>query len=145
MGFFPSNDANMIFIVHFVLLVSDLRASALPGPPDVSRSMFDLRSPPHRFMKVSSPCNLGYTENSAYSLQLLLRECFQSKHWRALHCTLGGLEGKFQHLDQLQEAFSWCVLWHLLFWPSRAVEKQFDRTESMSWFIILRCSHQLRS
>ncbi|XP_016154194.1 PREDICTED: tandem C2 domains nuclear protein isoform X2 [Ficedula albicollis] len=31
--------------------VSDLRASALPGPPDVSRSMFDLRSPPHRFMK----------------------------------------------------------------------------------------------
>ncbi|XP_061215888.1 tandem C2 domains nuclear protein isoform X1 [Neopsephotus bourkii] len=31
--------------------VSDLRSSALPGPFDVSRSMFDLRSPPHRFMK----------------------------------------------------------------------------------------------
>ncbi|XP_054132121.1 tandem C2 domains nuclear protein isoform X2 [Melozone crissalis] len=31
--------------------VSDLRASALAGPLDVSRSMFDLRSPPHRFIK----------------------------------------------------------------------------------------------
>ncbi|XP_009705455.1 PREDICTED: tandem C2 domains nuclear protein isoform X2 [Cariama cristata] len=31
--------------------VSDLRPSALPGSFDVSRSMFDLRSPPHRFMK----------------------------------------------------------------------------------------------
>ncbi|OWK55189.1 Tandem C2 domains nuclear protein [Lonchura striata] len=31
--------------------VSDLRPSALPGSLDVSRSMFDLRSPPHRFMK----------------------------------------------------------------------------------------------
>ncbi|NXW47574.1 TAC2N protein, partial [Nyctiprogne leucopyga] len=36
--------------------VSDLRPSALAGSFDVSRSMFDLRSPPHRFMKVSSPC-----------------------------------------------------------------------------------------
>ncbi|XP_040457322.1 tandem C2 domains nuclear protein isoform X1 [Falco naumanni] len=31
--------------------VSDLRPSALPGSLDVSHSMFDLRSPPHRFMK----------------------------------------------------------------------------------------------
>ncbi|NXM32338.1 TAC2N protein, partial [Oxyruncus cristatus] len=31
--------------------VSDLRSSALPGSLDVSRSMFDLRSPPHRSMK----------------------------------------------------------------------------------------------
>ncbi|XP_010002017.1 PREDICTED: tandem C2 domains nuclear protein isoform X2 [Chaetura pelagica] len=31
--------------------VSDLRPSTLPGSFDVSRSMFDLRSPPHRFMK----------------------------------------------------------------------------------------------
>ncbi|NXD81522.1 TAC2N protein, partial [Halcyon senegalensis] len=31
--------------------VSDLRPSASPGSLDVSRSMFDLRSPPHRFMK----------------------------------------------------------------------------------------------
>nr|XP_054491437.1 tandem C2 domains nuclear protein isoform X2 [Agelaius phoeniceus] len=31
--------------------VSDLRASALAGPLDASRSMFDLRSPPHRFIK----------------------------------------------------------------------------------------------
>eukprot|EP00076_Gallus_gallus_P009825 XP_004941928.2 tandem C2 domains nuclear protein isoform X1 [Gallus gallus] len=31
--------------------VSDLRTSALPGSLDLSHSMFDLRSPPHRFMK----------------------------------------------------------------------------------------------
>nr|XP_009913702.1 PREDICTED: tandem C2 domains nuclear protein isoform X2 [Haliaeetus albicilla] len=31
--------------------VCDLRPSALPASFDVSRSMFDLRSPPHRFMK----------------------------------------------------------------------------------------------
>ncbi|XP_025935388.1 tandem C2 domains nuclear protein isoform X2 [Apteryx rowi] len=30
---------------------SDLRTSTLPGSPDLSHSMFDLRSPPHRFMK----------------------------------------------------------------------------------------------
>ncbi|XP_068539027.1 tandem C2 domains nuclear protein isoform X1 [Anas acuta] len=31
--------------------VNDLRTSALPGSLDLSHSMFDLRSPPHRFMK----------------------------------------------------------------------------------------------
>ncbi|NXK47162.1 TAC2N protein, partial [Chauna torquata] len=31
--------------------VSDLRTSALRGSLDLSHSMFDLRSPPHRFMK----------------------------------------------------------------------------------------------
>ncbi|XP_025902625.1 tandem C2 domains nuclear protein isoform X1 [Nothoprocta perdicaria] len=30
---------------------SDLRTTTLPGSLDVSRSMFDLRSPPHKFMK----------------------------------------------------------------------------------------------
>ncbi|GAB0190878.1 tandem C2 domains nuclear protein [Grus japonensis] len=42
--------------------VSDLRPSALPGSFDVSRSMFDLRSPPHRFMKckdLSWPSSCG--------------------------------------------------------------------------------------
>lgn len=42
----------MVRTVLFVFLVSDLRTSALPGSLDLSHSMFDLRSPPHRFMKV---------------------------------------------------------------------------------------------
>ncbi|OXB75345.1 UNVERIFIED_CONTAM: hypothetical protein H355_009499 [Colinus virginianus] len=42
--------------------VSDLRTSALPGSLDLSHSMFDLRSPPHRFMKckgLSWPSSCG--------------------------------------------------------------------------------------
>ena len=77
----------MICIVLFVFLVSDLRPSALSGPFDVSHSMFDLRSPPHRFMKVSSPCNLGYTEYSAYLVWLfLLLGVFKVN--TAGHCTI---------------------------------------------------------
>lgn len=78
----------MIRIVLFVFLVSDLRPSASPGSLDVSRSMFDLRSPP-RFMKVSSPCNLGYTENSAYLVDLFLLHCVFKVSTEG-HCTMRG-------------------------------------------------------
>lgn len=77
----------MICIVLFVFLVCDLRPSALPASFDVSRSMFDLRSPPHRFMKVSSPCNLGYTETSAYLLYLFLLHSVFKVNSEG-HCTM---------------------------------------------------------
>lgn len=51
----------MVCTVLFVSLVNDLRTSALPGSLDLSHSMFDLRSPPHRFMKVSTSCTLRVT------------------------------------------------------------------------------------
>lgn len=85
--FISSNDVYMIYIILFVVLVSDLRPSALAGSFDVSRSMFDLRSPPHRFMKVSSPCNLDYTENSAYLVDLFLLHCVFKVNIEG-HCTV---------------------------------------------------------
>uniref|UniRef100_A0A8C3UYD7 Tandem C2 domains, nuclear n=1 Tax=Catharus ustulatus TaxID=91951 RepID=A0A8C3UYD7_CATUS len=101
--------------------VSDLRASALPGPPDVSRSMFDLRSPPHRFMKYP------------YFWNELLRYCITSKNINLLSSTdtitlsgderdFGRLNVKLCYVSSVEQI--WITVLHCkdLSWPSSCGE-----------------------
>ncbi|NWH49662.1 TAC2N protein, partial [Fregata magnificens] len=98
--------------------VSDLRPSALPGSFDISRSMFDLRSPPHRFMK-------RYDSFSSVPSSTSSRKDSQGSNRSLDTITLSGDERDFGRLNvKLCYASSveqiWITVLHCkdLSWPS---------------------------
>nr|XP_009502818.1 PREDICTED: tandem C2 domains nuclear protein isoform X2 [Phalacrocorax carbo] len=98
--------------------VSDLRPSALPMSFDVSRSMFDLRSPPHRFMK-------RYDSFSSVPSSISSRKDSQGSNRSLDTITLSGDERDFGRLNvKLCYVSSveqiWITILHCkdLSWPS---------------------------
>lgn len=95
----------MICTVVFVSLVNDLRTSALPGSLDLSHSMFDLRSPPHRFMKVSASCTLHVTSvlPKPQHIWCICFCCvvFSEETLKGTVLCTGRAKGKVQYLDWL--------------------------------------------